>query len=43
LTATSDHQEMSRLGRELAAAQVGLDKAEETWLSLAEEAESGSW
>jgi ATP-binding cassette subfamily F protein uup len=42
LTATSDHQEMGRLGRELSDAQGALDDAEEKWLSLAEEAESGS-
>jgi predicted nucleic acid-binding Zn-ribbon protein len=42
LTATTDHQEMSRLGRELGAAQGALDEAEEQWLALAEEAESGS-
>jgi ABC transport system ATP-binding/permease protein len=42
LTATTDHEEMTRLGRELVAAQGALDEAEEQWLSLAEEAEAGS-
>ena len=41
LTATNDHREMTRLGGELAGAQAALDEAEETWLALAEEAESG--
>ena len=40
LTSTSDHREMVRLGDELAAAQAGLDEAEEQWLALAEEAEA---
>ena len=40
LTGTHDHQEMRRLGAELAAAQAELDSAEERWLALAEEAES---
>jgi hypothetical protein len=30
---------MHRLGEELAAAQAGLDEAEEAWLALAAEAE----
>jgi ATP-binding cassette subfamily F protein uup len=40
LTATHDHVEMNRLGAELAAAQVALTDAEETWLALAEDAET---
>jgi hypothetical protein len=40
LTTTSDHQELTRLGGELAEAQRALDEVEERWLSLAEEAES---
>ncbi len=40
LTRAGDHQEMTRLGVELAEAQRALDQAEERWLSLAEEAES---
>jgi ATP-binding cassette subfamily F protein uup len=39
LTATVDHVEMARLGRELAASQAELEKAEDAWLALAEEAE----
>jgi ATP-binding cassette subfamily F protein uup len=42
LTVAVDHLEMTRLGSELAAAQTALDEAEEHWLALAEEAESGS-
>ena len=41
LTAATDHQEMSRLGRELSDAQGALDEAEEKWLSLAEKANRG--
>jgi ABC transport system ATP-binding/permease protein len=41
LTSTVDHQELNRLGGELAANQSELDQAEEQWLALAEEAESG--
>jgi ABC transport system ATP-binding/permease protein len=41
LTALVDHVEMARLGGELTGAQAALDEAEETWLALAEEAESG--
>jgi ABC transport system ATP-binding/permease protein len=41
LTEASDHVEMTRLGIELAATQAALDQAEETWLSLAEESDSG--
>jgi ATP-binding cassette subfamily F protein uup len=40
LTATHDHVEMNRLGAELAAAQAALSDAEETWLTLAEGAET---
>jgi ATP-binding cassette subfamily F protein uup len=40
LIAAQDHQEMTRLGAELAEAQRALDRAEERWLSLAEEAET---
>jgi hypothetical protein len=40
LTATDDHVEMNRLGAELAAAQAALNAAEETWLALAEDAET---
>ncbi len=39
LTGAVGHQEMTRLGAELAEAQRDLDQAEERWLSLAEEAE----
>ena len=41
LTATADHHELIRLGSELAAAQAALDRAEEHWLTLAEEFETG--
>ena len=41
LTSTVDHQELNRLGNELATAQAALDQAEERWLSLAEGAEGG--
>jgi ABC transport system ATP-binding/permease protein len=41
LTAAVDHVEMTRLGGQLADAQAALDEAEEQWLALAEEAESG--
>ena len=37
---TDDHVEMHRLGVELAAAQAALSEAEETWLTLAEDAET---
>ncbi len=40
LTATADHEELTRLGGELAEAQRALDQVEERWLTLAEEAES---
>jgi len=42
LTAAVDHVEMTRLGRELAGTQALLERAEDAWLALAEEAESGS-
>jgi ATP-binding cassette subfamily F protein uup len=41
LTTAVDHVEMTRLGGQLADAQAALDEAEEQWLALAEEAESG--
>jgi ATP-binding cassette subfamily F protein uup len=37
LTATADYVELTRLGRELTAAQAELDAAEEAWLALAVE------
>jgi hypothetical protein len=40
LTGSHDHVEMNRLGAELAAAQAALSDAEETWLALAEDAET---
>jgi ATP-binding cassette subfamily F protein uup len=40
LTVTADHQELTRLGDELAEAQRALDEVEERWLALAEAAES---
>ncbi len=39
LTATSDYQELARLGAQLALVRSELNEAEETWLALAEEAE----
>jgi hypothetical protein len=41
LTVAVDHQDMTRLGRELAEVQSALDEAEEAWLALALEAEEG--
>jgi ABC transport system ATP-binding/permease protein len=41
LADTEDYQEIRRLGQELDAAQSALDGAEETWLTLAEQAEDG--
>lgn len=38
--ATSDHQELARIGADLATAQTRVEEAEERWLTLAEEAES---
>jgi ATP-binding cassette subfamily F protein uup len=38
--AASDHHVLARLGAELAEAQDRLDKAEERWLEIAEEAEA---
>jgi ATP-binding cassette subfamily F protein uup len=40
LDGVQDHEEMRRLGAELAAAQMALTEAEESWLALAVEAES---
>jgi ATP-binding cassette subfamily F protein uup len=40
LTVTVEHTELTRLGGDLAAVQDELDQAEETWLALAEAAES---
>jgi hypothetical protein len=40
LSGIGDHVEMNRLGAELAAAQAALSDAEETWLALAEAAET---
>ncbi len=37
---TGDHRDLARLGEELAAAQADLDRAEERWLAVAEEAET---
>ena len=39
LTTTTDHQELARLGHDLADAQAAVDAAEEAWLELAAEAE----
>jgi len=41
LSGTTDYVELHRLGDELARAAADLHAAEETWLALAEEAESG--
>jgi hypothetical protein len=35
------HAEMAQVGSDLVEAQASLDDAEEQWLTLAEEAESG--
>jgi ATP-binding cassette subfamily F protein uup len=40
LTGTHDHVEMNRLGADLDVAQAALGDAEETWLALAEDAET---
>ncbi len=40
LIGLQDHVELQRLGVELAAVQTALSEAEDTWLALAEEAES---
>jgi predicted nucleic acid-binding Zn-ribbon protein len=40
LVASSDHVELSGLGRELGAVRDALAKAEEQWMTLAEAAES---
>ena len=42
LDGAGDHLEMARVGAALAEAQRGLEAAEEAWLALAEEAETGS-
>jgi ATP-binding cassette subfamily F protein uup len=42
LAAATDHRELTRMGAELAAVQSELEEAEERWLALAEEAESGA-
>jgi len=42
LDGAGDHLEMARVGAALAEAQRGLEAAEEAWLTLAEEAETGS-
>jgi hypothetical protein len=39
LGATTDHRELARLSDALTTAQATLDRAEETWLGLADEAE----
>jgi ATP-binding cassette subfamily F protein uup len=41
MAAATEHEELARIGRKLAAAQASLDDAEERWLALAEEAEQG--
>ena len=41
LAATTDHRELHRMGGELSEAQAALDRAEENWLTLAEQSESG--
>jgi ATP-binding cassette subfamily F protein uup len=40
LGAATDHRELTRLGDELTAAQARVDRAEEAWLALADEAEA---
>jgi ATP-binding cassette subfamily F protein uup len=40
LIGSHDHLEMNRLGAELAASQAALSDAEESWLALAEDAET---
>jgi ATP-binding cassette subfamily F protein uup len=42
LTVADGYEEMTRLGTELAETQAALEKSEDAWLALAEEAESGS-
>jgi ATP-binding cassette subfamily F protein uup len=37
---TANHEELARIGTQLAAAQAQLDHTEEQWLALAEEAET---
>jgi ATP-binding cassette subfamily F protein uup len=41
LAGAAGHAEMAQVGSDLAEAQASLDDAEEQWLTLAEEAESG--
>jgi ATP-binding cassette subfamily F protein uup len=41
LSGVTDYVELHRLGAALSAAQAALDQAEEQWLAVAEEAESG--
>jgi ATP-binding cassette subfamily F protein uup len=41
MTGAVDHREMTRLGSELTVAQSDLHEAEERWLTLAEQSESG--
>ena len=38
--AATDHEQLARIGAELAQAQAGLDEAEEQWLAVAEEGEA---
>jgi predicted nucleic acid-binding Zn-ribbon protein len=40
LVATTDHVELTRLGAELRAVQDEIERTEERWLALAEEAEA---
>ena len=40
MAATADHQELARIGVDLAAVQAQVEEAEEKWLELAEEAEA---
>jgi len=42
LTAALGYQEMTSLGADLAAVQTELEKSEDAWLLLAEEAGSGN-
>lgn len=41
MSATADHQDLARIGGELAEIQARVEDAEERWLLLAEEAEAG--
>jgi ATP-binding cassette subfamily F protein uup len=40
MTATTDHEALARIGRDLAGLQAQVDAAEDRWLELAEEAEA---